>query len=140
MPDADVQARSAWTGITARQPRDPTDLGGPLVSRPHGLGTGFCPAAALAGLAPHPDDSGKRTGQGCVTGGRMLPSGTLFVAATSGFYRNPDMKGFCDRLIGRGNAQKVALTAVMRKLVILANVLLREDGSGAVIAPEPSPS
>lgn len=70
----------------------------------------------------------------------MLPSGTLFVAATSGFYRNPDMKGFCDRLIGRGNAQKVALTAVMRKLVILANVLLREDGSGAVIAPEPSPS
>ena len=73
-------------------------------------------------------------------GGRMQPRSTRFVVATAGFKRDPDMKSFCDQLIGRGKAHKVALTAVMRKFVILANVLVREDGNGAVIALEPSPS
>ena len=43
-----------------------------------------------------------------------------------------------DRLIGEGKAHKVALTAVMRKLVILANVLVRDDRNWTAIAPEPS--
>ena len=68
----------------------------------------------------------------------MLPRNTLFMAATSAIKFNPDMKSFYDRLIARGKAHKVALTAVIRKLVILANVLVREDRSWTVIAPEPS--
>ena len=94
-------------------------------------------AAALAGLAPYPDDSGKRKGQRYIKGGRMLPRNTLFMAATSAIKFNPDMKSFYDRLIGEGKAHKVALTAVMRKLVILANVLVRDDRNWTAIAPEP---
>ncbi len=94
--------------------------------------------AALAGLAPYPDDSGKRTGQRYIKGGRMLPRNTLYMAATSAIRFNPDMKSFYDRLIGKGKAHKVALTAVMRKLVILANVLVRDDRDWSAIAPEPS--
>ncbi|MCY3873206.1 MAG: IS110 family transposase, partial [Rhodobacteraceae bacterium] len=44
---------------------------------------------------------------------------------------------FYDRLIGEGKAHKVALTAVMRKLVILANVLVRDDRNWTATAPEP---
>ena len=93
-------------------------------------------SAALAGLAPYPDDSGKRTGQRYIKGGRMLPRNTLFMAATSAIKFNPDMKSFYDQLIGRGKAHKVALTAVMRKLVILANVLVHDDQEGSPTAPE----
>ena len=50
------------------------------------------------------------------------------------------MKSFYDRLIGRGKTRKVALTAVMRKLVILANVVVRDDRHWMAIAPEPSVS
>ena len=95
-------------------------------------------AAAMVSLAPYHDDSGKRTGQRYIKGGRMLPRNTLFMAATSAMKFKPDMKSFCDGLIAKGKARKVALTAVMRKLVILADVLVREARSWTVIAPEPS--
>ncbi len=62
---------------------------------------------------------------------------TLYMAATSAIQFNPDMKSFYDRLIGEGKAHKVALAAVMRKLIILANVLVRDDRNWTVIAPEP---
>lgn len=94
-------------------------------------------AAALAGLAPYPDDSGNRRGQRYIKGGRMLPHNILYMAATSAIKFNPDMKSFKDQLIGRGKVHKVALTAVMRKLVILANVLVRYDRNWTAIAPEP---
>ena len=61
-------------------------------------------AAALAGLAPYPDDSGKRTGQRYIKGGRMLPRNTLHMAAISAIKSNPDMKSFYNQLIGRGKA------------------------------------
>ena len=59
----------------------------------------------------------------------MLPRKTLYMAATSAIKFNPDMKSFYDQLIGRGKAHKVALTKVIRKLVILANVLVRDVGN-----------
>ena len=95
-------------------------------------------AAALAGLAPYPDESGKRTGQRYIKGGRMLPRNTLYMAAISAIKSNPDMKSFYNQLIGRGKAHKVALTAVMRKLVRLANALVREDRNWTASAPEPN--
>ena len=97
----------------------------------------FARRARLPGLAPYPDDSGKRTGQRYIKGGCMLPRNTLFMAATSAIKFNPDMKSFHDQLIGRDKAHKDALTAVMRKLVILANVLLCAERNWTAIAPEP---
>jgi transposase len=49
------------------------------------------------------------------------------MAAVSAARCNPDLKAFYDRLRGKGKEAKLALTAVMRKLVILANTLIRED-------------
>ena len=68
----------------------------------------------------------------------MLPRNILYMAATSAIKFNPDMKSFYDRLIGRVKAHNVALTAVMRKLVRLANALVREDRNWTASAPEPS--
>ena len=51
----------------------------------------------------------------------------LYMAAIAAARSNPDMKAFYTRLRAAGKAAKVALTAVMRKLVILANTLIRED-------------
>ncbi len=45
--------------------------------------------AALAGLAPYPDDSGKRTGQRYVKGRRLLPRNALYMAATPAIRINP---------------------------------------------------
>ena len=51
----------------------------------------------------------------------------VYMAALSAIRHNPDLKAVHDRLAGRGKPGKVALTAVMRKLVTLANALLRDD-------------
>ena len=84
-------------------------------------------AAALTGLAPFPDDSGKRAGQRYVKGGRQMPCNALFMAATAAVRFNRDVKRVYDRLIGKGKPHKVALVAVMRKLIVLANRLLHDD-------------
>jgi transposase len=84
-------------------------------------------AAALAGLAPHPDDSGERTGLRRIMGGRPGPRRALYMAALSAARCNPGLKAFHARLREAGKKPKVALVAVMRKLVILANTLLKED-------------
>ena len=49
------------------------------------------------------------------------------MAATVAIGFNPNMKSHCDRLIGEGKARKIALTAVIRKLAMLANELARDD-------------
>jgi transposase len=84
-------------------------------------------AAALAGVAPFPDDSGERTGLRRIQGGRAVPRRALYMAALSAARCNPGLKAFHQRLRDAGKTPKVALVAVMRKLVILANTLLKED-------------
>ena len=83
--------------------------------------------ACLAGLAPFADDSGDRTGQRHIKGGRAHPRRALYWAALSAARYNPDLAVFYKRLCNNGKKPKVALVAVMRKLVVLANTLLKED-------------
>jgi transposase len=83
--------------------------------------------ALLAGLAPIADQSGKREGVRVIWGGRSAVRRILYLAALSATRCNADMKVFYARLRAAGKAPKVALIAVARKLLILANVLIRED-------------
>ena len=83
--------------------------------------------ALLAGVAPVNCDSGEMRGQRHIKGGRAHVRKVLYMAAIAAARSNPDMKTFYTRLRAAGKAAKVALTAVMRKLVVLANTLIRED-------------
>lgn len=84
-------------------------------------------AASLAGLAPWPDSSGRRDGPRHIRGGRPQPRRALYMAALSAARCNPDLAAFYKRLRQAGKPAKLALTALMRKLVVLANTLLRND-------------
>ena len=83
--------------------------------------------ACLAGLAPFADDSGDANGPRHIRGGRAQPRRALYWAALSAARHNPDLAIFYKRLRDNGKKPKVALTAVMRKIVVLSNSLLRED-------------
>lgn len=83
--------------------------------------------ALLAGLAPLNCDSGQMRGQRHIKGGRGHVRTSLYMAAICAIRCNPDLKTVYQRLRKNGKAAKVAITAVMRKLVILANTLIRED-------------
>lgn len=92
------------------------------------LGTLSAKAAALlAGLAPIAHDTGNTSGQRHIKGGRKSVRNALYMAALSAARANPPLKAFYQRLRDNGKKPKLALTAVMRKLVILANTLIKED-------------
>lgn len=82
-------------------------------------------AAALAGLAPLDDDSGTRRGARHIRGGRADVRAVLYMAALSAAKHNPPLREFMQRLKLAGKKAKVALVAVARKLVVLANAILR---------------
>lgn len=93
-------------------------------------------AAMLAGLAPVACDSGDQKGARHIQGGRGDVRRSLYMAAVSAARCNPQLKTFYDRLIAAGKRPKVALTAVMRKLVALANTLLTENRPWLPEAPK----
>lgn len=82
-------------------------------------------AAALAGLAPWVRDSGKMKGMRCIGGGRSEVRVALYMAALSATRCNPILRDFYQRLRASGKVHKVALTAVMRKLLIYMNQKLK---------------
>ena len=84
-------------------------------------------AASLAGLAPVARQSGNWTGRAFIRGGRANVRQALYMPALVAMRFNPDLKAKHQSLIAAGKPQKVAITAIMRKLVILANALLRDD-------------
>ncbi len=84
-------------------------------------------AAALAGTAPFASDSGASRGARHIRGGRPRPRKVLYMAGTAARRCNPDMRVFYQRLTDCGKPHQVAITAVIRKLVVLANALLRDD-------------
>jgi len=84
-------------------------------------------AAALAGVAPFTRQSGRWKGQAHIGGGRAGLRRALYMPALSAARFNPDLKVVYDRLRAAGKPAKVALVAVMRKLLILANTLIRND-------------
>ncbi len=82
-------------------------------------------AAALAGLCPYNRDSGQWAGQRHISGGRAEVRRALYMAALSASRSNHLLQPFYERLIAAGKPAKVALTAVMRKLIVLMNHLLK---------------
>jgi transposase len=82
-------------------------------------------AAALAGLAPHPRESGQWHGRRTIGGGRAPVRRALYMAALVAARSNRQLKEFYQRLRTTGKPAKVALTAVMRKLIVLMNHTLK---------------
>lgn len=83
-------------------------------------------AAALAGVAPFNRESGQYRGPRHIRGGRGAIRRVLYMAAVAASQHNPILRAFYQALIARGKPAKVALTAVMRKLIILLNALLKD--------------
>jgi transposase len=82
--------------------------------------------AALAGLAPIAQDSGQRRGQRCIQGGRGVVRCVLYMATLVASRHNPVIRAFYQRLVAAGKARKHALTAAMRKLLVILNAMLRD--------------
>jgi transposase len=83
-------------------------------------------AAALAGLAPHPNDSGKRSGRRRTGPGRSDLKPLLFMAALAAVKNDPRCRDFADRLALAGKPKRLILTAVARRLIVIANSELRQ--------------
>lgn len=84
-------------------------------------------AASLMGVAPVARDSGVFRGKRHIRGGRAQVRKAVYMAALVATRFNADMKRKYQTLIENGKPPKVALTAVMRKLIILVNALIRDD-------------
>ncbi|MBV8233155.1 MAG: IS110 family transposase [Planctomycetaceae bacterium] len=80
--------------------------------------------ASLAGVAPHPDESGKYRGRACIRGGRPRVRAKLYMAAFNARKYNPVIRAFYARLVAHGKTFKQAMTACMRKLLVLMNTLV----------------
>jgi len=83
-------------------------------------------AASLAGLAPISRQSGKWQGRERIQGGRANLRRAIYLPAIVATRFNPEMKAKYEQLISAGKCKKQAITAVMRKLVVMANALLRD--------------
>jgi transposase len=83
--------------------------------------------AALVGVAPMNKDSGKKQGKRRVFGGRAAVRSVLYMAALSAKKFNPLIRKFYERLIKHGKEKKVALTACMRKLLVILNAMMHSQ-------------
>lgn len=91
--------------------------------------------ASLAGLAPVARDSGTFRGKRFCQAGRRNLRRALYMPALVGARFNADLKAKYDSMIAAKKPAKVAITALMRKLLILANALLRDNRKWQPIAP-----
>jgi transposase len=82
--------------------------------------------AALAGVAPYQNQSGKFERRAYIKAGRSAPRRAMYMAALTAISCNKIMKEFYERLISLGKAPKVALIAVMRKMFVILNAMLRD--------------
>ena len=92
-------------------------------------------AASLAGLAPMTRQSGTWRGKASIRGGRATLRQALYMPALVAIRFNPDLKATYQRLAAAGKPAKLAIAAVMRKLIITANALIRERRHWAPISP-----
>lgn len=81
--------------------------------------------AKLVGVAPINNDSGKRRGRRTIWGGRADVRSTLYMAALVATRCNDRLQNFYHRLLEKGKAKKVALVAVMRKLLVILNTMVK---------------
>ena len=82
--------------------------------------------AALVGVAPFNRDSGTLRGKRTVWGGRRRVRAALYMAALVASRYNPVIKDFYQRLCSMGKPKKVALTACMRKLLVILNSMVKQ--------------
>jgi transposase len=83
--------------------------------------------AALVGVAPMNADTGKKRGYRKTKGGRPEVRRTLYMATLSGIRHNPVLKPHYEQLRQRGKEKKVAITACMRKLLVILNAMMRDQ-------------
>lgn len=91
---------------------------------------GYCDKkqiAALAGVAPMNRDSGQWRGQAHIAGGRLSVRCALYMATLPAIRFNQPIREFYKRLRAQGKPPKLAITAAMRKLLIMANTILQQD-------------
>ena len=81
--------------------------------------------ASLAGLAPHPNDSGQKTGKRTTKCGRAKIKSNWITAMLSVVRYNPKINEFYNRLTAKGKAKRLALIASMRRLLTILNVMIR---------------
>lgn len=82
--------------------------------------------AALIGVCPYNRESGTYKGKSFIRGGRMIPRNALYMCALTTIKHHLPLKVFYDRLIANKKPFKVAIVAVMRKLIIIANAILKK--------------
>lgn len=83
--------------------------------------------AALGGVAPFAKDSGKQRGKRRTFGGRSRVRSALYMAVLNACRHDPVIKAFYTRLLSKGKEKKVALTACMRKLLVILNAMTRDQ-------------
>jgi len=83
--------------------------------------------AALVGLAPINRDSGKRSRYRKTGKGRPLVRSVLYMATLTGIRYNPVIRKHYQQLLSRGKEKKVAITACMRKLLVILNAMMRDQ-------------
>ena len=96
---------------------------------------GAAQISALVGVAPMNCDSGAMRGQRRIRGGRSSVRNALYMAALAAVRSNSDFRAFFERLRENGKPFKVATTAVIRKLAIVANTLISENRKWEPIRP-----
>ena len=94
-------------------------------------------AAALAGLAPHPNQSGGKDAHRRVKGGRPDVKRSLFMAAMAAARHGKTLRQTYLRLLANGKKPLVALTALMRKIIVIANAKLRDLLTPKIIQQTP---
>ena len=94
--------------------------------------------AKLVGLAPLNDASGKRSGARHIRGGRATVRAVLSMATLTATRCHPVIKAFYQRLVARGKVHKVALTAAMRKLLVILHTMVKTQTPwNATLPPRP---
>ena len=83
--------------------------------------------ASLTGVAPMTRQSGKWQGKPFIQGGRKTVRDALYIPALVAARFNPDLKAKYDKMVASGKAPKIALTALMRKLIETRNALIKAD-------------
>ena len=138
-----ITAEPDWArkaAIIASIPGLGTSTAANLLAEMPELGTLTSKAAgSLAGLAPIARESGNSNGRRFIQGGRHAVRQLLYMPALTAIRCNRDMKHTFQTLTQRGKPGKVALTAVMRKLIILANVLIQQNRMWTEQQPQTAP-
>ena len=83
-------------------------------------------AASLLGVAPFTQQSGNHIGKARIRDGRFAPRKALYMAALTAAYHNSILKVFFQRLMKKGKAPKVGIVAVMRRLIVIINAMVRD--------------